>query len=61
MTKYEDMSGHTPQSVGQYICSETEFERETDKPDGASLAVVDEATDKVSKYCIAYHGRWRDL
>lgn len=61
MTKYEDMSGHTPQATGQYICSETEFTRETNKPDGATLAVVDESSDKITGYYLAFNGRWRDM
>lgn len=44
-----------------FMCSEDEFVKPTKEKDGKTLMVVNEATDKVAKYYIAYKGRWREL
>lgn len=60
MTEIENRSGNLNIGSAGYVCKTSEFKRETDAPDGAELQVVDDAEYKVTKYCIAYEGKWYD-
>lgn len=60
MKKIGEQNGALNYSGAQYVCTVEEFERETDKPDGSTLQVLDESNYKVVNYCIAYNGHWID-
>ena len=60
MTKIEINDGRLHVNPDGNMVSNAEFVRETTEEDGAYIMVVDEATDKVVKYCVAFKGRWRD-
>lgn len=61
LKKIEQNDGNLHINPDGLMVSSAEFVRETTEEDGAYLMVIDEATDKVVKYCIAFNGRWRDL
>lgn len=55
------LSNHMRIDKAGYICGATDFVQETDKEDGATLMVVDEASHTVIGYYMAYNGYWNEL
>ena len=43
-----------------YVCSTTEFTRDTDLQDGCYLYVANETTYQTERYCYSFNGHWID-
>lgn len=61
LIKYGENKGNVNMNAPDYACAKSAFVRQTDKPDGSTLVVVDEAAHKVDRYCFAFNGFWTDL